>query len=143
MSEILMDYAPVASVDNAAYAVMATRLVKLGSAARANNVSVNGNRLDATSSNTGAVFIRVAGYCGCIDNEVRSTSPSTLVMLSADHVGANNNRLMNRGGDMDILLIEARGYVLMGNMLTGMITVIENGTSGRPPEPWKSLNIFI
>lgn len=139
----LMDSAPVVSVNNKAYAVLATRLVNLGTAALTNNsVSVNGNRLDGTSSTTVAVVIAVPMYCGFMDNEIKSTNPGYLVNLTADHVGANNNRLMTNN-DMDILIIQAPSYVIMGNMSTGNIAVIENGAITRPPEPWKSLNIII
>lgn len=139
----LMDSAPVVSVNNKAYAVLATKLVNLGAAELTNNnVSVTGNRLDGTSSTTAAVVIIAPMYCGFIDNEIKSTTPGDLVNLVADHVAANNNRLTTND-DLDILIIQARRYVIMGNMSTGNIAVIENGAVNRPPEPWKSLNIII
>ena len=139
----IMDSAPVLSVDNRAYAVTPTRLVNLGAVARTNNsIIVNGNYLDGTSSITAAAIISVSKYCGFIDNEVKSTNPGALVIIAADHVGANNNRLMT-SDDLDVLVLQTRRYVLMGNMSTGNIAVIEGGVTKRPPEPWKSLNIVI
>jgi len=70
---------------------------------------------------------------------------SELVSLSADHVGANNNRLMSRD-DQNILTVQARRYVVMGNMTTGNI-IVNSGTASAGaiplPEPWKSLNIIV
>jgi hypothetical protein len=105
-------------------------------------VSVQGNRLDGFSSTTSAVILRMAEYCGFSDNEVSSNFAGPLAYMRADHVGANNNRLMTRD-DLTIMVIDARGYVVMGNMTTGGISVIDDGAAGGLPEPWKSLNIII
>lgn len=139
----LMDSVPVVNVNNRAYAVLASRLVDLGAVALTNNsTTVSGNQLDGSSSTNVAVIIAVPMYCGFIDNEVRSDNSSPLVVLTADHVGANNNRLINRESK-EILVIQARRYVLMGNMSTGGISVTSGGATTPPPEPWKSLNINI
>jgi len=135
---------PLITVDNNVYAVLATRLLNLGAT---NNISINGNRFDGTSGTAAAVEIVAPMYCGFIDNEVKSATSrnSELVSLSADHVGANNNRLTSRD-DQNILTVQARRYVLMGNMTTGNI-IVNSGTASAGaiplPEPWKSLNIII
>lgn len=139
----LMDSAPVVSINKKAYVVLATTLVNLGAVALTNNsITVNSNKLDGTSSSNLSVAISMATYCGFMDNEVTSLTPGTLVVLIADNVGANNNRLMTTD-DKDILIVQASRYVLMGNMSTGFITVSSGGTTTPPPEPWKSLNIII
>ncbi|MCF6256957.1 MAG: right-handed parallel beta-helix repeat-containing protein [Gammaproteobacteria bacterium] len=136
--------APLISVNNRNYAVLATRLLNLSAT---NNISVNGNCFDGTSGISAAVEIVAPMYCGFIDNEVKSETPmkNELVSLSADHVGANNNRLMSRD-DQSILTVQARRYVVMGNMTTGNIIVNSGAASAGAiplPEPWKSLNINI
>lgn len=140
----LEDKPPVVSINNMAYAVLSTKMVNLGTAALINNsVSVHGNRLDGSSSTGTAVMITVSRYCRFNDNEVKSTSAVTLVTLIADNVAANSNRLMTNGRDLSIMLIQARSYVLIGNMSTSDISVIESGSAKPLPEPWKSLNVFI
>lgn len=139
----MIDSAPVIGVSNAAYALSPRNLVNIGRLALArNNVTVRGNVLDSTTSSTDGVNVNVPMYCGFIDNEVRSETPGFLVDLTADHIAANNNRLMTTD-DRDILRLECRRFVLMGNMTTGNIAIVEDGTIGRPSEPWKSLNIII
>jgi len=140
---VLMDSAPVIGINDTAFAVTPRNLINLGiRAISSNNVTIRGNHFDATSSSTAAVVVSVSQFCGFIDNEVRSASPGALVILSADHIGANNNRLMTTD-DLDILVLQTQRYVLMGNMTTGNIAIMEDGVTTRPPEPWKSLNILI
>ncbi len=135
--------APVVNVNNRAYALRATRLVNLGASTPGRQaVNITRNRLDGSSGSSIAVYILAPAYCGFIDNEVISDNPGALVVLSADQVGANNNRLMT-SDDLDILIIQSRRYVIMGNMSTGNIGIAEDGEIKRPPEPWKSLNIII
>ena len=78
-----------------------------------------------------------------MDNKVQSTTPDELVLLAAEHVAANNNRLMTTRFDGALMKVQAIRYVIMGNLSVGSISVIENGTINPLPEPWKSLNVFI
>lgn len=138
-----MDRIPVVNVNETAYAVLTTSLANLGTAALSNNnITVNDNHLDATSSTTSAAIISVSAFCGFSDNEVKSTNSDVLVHLVADHIAANNNRLLARI-DGNILIIQSRKYAAMGNMSMGNIAVFENGTLTSLPDPWKSLNINI
>ena len=133
---------PVVTVDDRIYAVTMTDMVSLGLAAITDNDSrVQANRLDATTGTGNAVYIMVSRFCGFIDNEVRSTNESELVLISADHVTINNNRLMNRIQKGTTLRLQSRVFVVIGNMLTGEFLLIDpGGNAGSLPSPWKELN---
>ncbi len=143
-SSSFADSVPVVSINNKAYAVLPSNMVNLGATALSDNsLNVSGNSFDATSSSTVAVLIFVPAYCGFMDNKVQSTTPDELVLLAAEHVAANNNRLMTTRFDGALMKVQAIRYVIMGNLSVGSISVIENGTINPLPEPWKSLNVFI
>lgn len=139
----LMDTVPVVNINDKAYAVLTTKLINLGSVALTNNsTSIENNQFDGTSSTSTSIVIAVPMYCGFMNNEVMSNNAEKLIVLAADHVGANNNRLINRDSK-ESLLIQSREYVLMGNMSTGGILITSGGATTPPPDPWKSLNITI
>jgi hypothetical protein len=136
-------YAPVLNTGDWVYAVSATGLVDFGPAKLAYaKASVHRNYVDATTSNIGAVSMRMAHYCGFTDNEVISDYAGLLVYLAADHVGANNNRLITLD-DLEIMHVDSHKYVVMGNMTTGRIMALLDGQLTELQDPWKALNIDI
>jgi len=133
---------PVVELEGYAYAVLASRMVNLGRSALADGgIVANGNHLDGISSNAPAVVVTMSGHCGLSDNEIRSFHDGMLVQIMAHHVALNHNRLMARA--KELVVIHSERYVVMGNMLTGSIRVLENGASVTLPAPWDALNIFV
>lgn len=135
--------APVYGAKKRAYAMAATHIVDLGRAALSkNDISINDNKIDGTSSNTMSVFVTVARYCGLINNEIVSFDRGPLARVTADHVAVNNNRLMANADN--ILLVQSYSYVVMGNMHTsGNIKVFKDGSAVPLPAPWNALNVLI
>jgi len=133
--------APLAVVGTRAYVLLPEALVNLGAAvALQTSAEVLKNQIDGRFGSRTPVLITTALFCGFSDNHVQSNGDIDLVRLSADHVAANQNRLI-APRDTNCMTINARRYVVMGNMSTGDISVNQSGNLVPLPTPWKDLNI--
>lgn len=134
---------PVYGSKKRAYAMAATHIVDLGRAAlQKNDICINDNKLDGTSSSTTSVYVTVAKFCGLENNEIISFYRGPLVRIMADHAAVNHNRLMASADD--ILIVYSDSYVVMGNLrTTGNIKVLKSGAVVVLPPPWDALNVLI
>ncbi len=132
------------TLGDSAYALLATRLVYLGkNELDQHSAIINNNYLDGRFSFTRAVIIRLPRHCGLTNNTIVSNQKETeIVNLEGDHIAANNNRITTND-NTDTMVIDARRFVVMGNMTTGKIIVIEDGIKTSLPDPWSALNIII
>jgi hypothetical protein len=132
---------PVVNVSAQYYALSRTALLALGTPAQA-STTINKNHFDGRSSSTLLVYTSVPWHCGLSDNTIESDNQNQLVRLAGRQVTANNNHI-TAVEKSDVMTIESAQFVVMGNMTTGTIFILNEGVVKPLSEPWANMNLII